>query len=85
MIWPRVPTQVFTHTLAKETSHLLLENLSMVIKGWTIVGEKPPDDVTRDGETFVFAGHVWYVEMDVFKLKIPPLYFGKKKRLCQDV
>ena len=52
----------------------------MVVQGWTVVGSKPPDDVTRDGETIVFAGHVWYSEMDVFRLNIPPLYFGKKKR-----
>ena len=61
----------------------------MVVKGWTVAGSKPPDDVTRDGKTIVFAGHVGYLEMDVFKLNIPPLLkereMRKGARLCQDV
>ena len=57
---------------------LLLENLGMVVKGWTVAGNKPPDDVTRDGKTVVFAGHVWYSEMNVFKLNIPPSTSGKR-------
>ena len=72
-------TSAHSGALATETSHLLLKNLGMVVKGWTVVGSKPPDDVTRDGETIVFPGLVWYSEMDVFKLNIPPLYIRKKE------
>ena len=73
-------TSYHSQALPEETYHLLFENLGMMLKGWTVAGSKPPDDVTRDGETIVFTGHVWYSEMDVFRLNIPPLYFGKKKR-----
>ena len=45
-----------------------------------MAGEKPPKDVTKEGNSVVFASHIWYSEMDVFKLNIPPLYFRKKKR-----
>ena len=49
-----------SQALAAETSCLLFENLGMMVKVWTVAGSKPPDDVTRDGVTIVFAGHVWY-------------------------
>ena len=52
----------------------------MMVKGWTVAGSNPPDDVTKDGITIVFAGHVWYSQMDVYRLNIPPLYLGKKRR-----
>ena len=75
MTWPRVQAQVITPKLWPQK-----HPIRMVVKGWTVAGSKPPDDITRDGETIFFAGHGWYSEMDVFRLNTPPLYFGKKKR-----
>ena len=51
----------------------------MMVKGLTVAGSNPPDNVTKDGVTILFASHVWYSQMDVFRLNIPPLYLGKKR------
>ena len=66
--------------LIHETSKILKEKLNMEVKGWTIAGEKPPAEVTKDGISVELGGHVWWSEPDFFAQNIPPICFDKKKR-----
>ena len=67
--------------IAFKTSELLHDNLAMKIKGgWTFAGQDPPEEVSKDGITVDFGGLAWCSKLDVFSLRIPPLYFGTKKR-----
>ena len=69
------------HAVADLTSNLLEKFLNMKIKGgWSFAGSDPPEEVSKDGATVEFGGHVWYPKLDVYRLNIPSLYFGKKKR-----
>ena len=66
--------------LIEQTSKILAEKLKMEIKGWAVAGEKPPPEVTKDGESVDLGGILWYTEPDLFTLNLPPLCFMKKKR-----
>ena len=52
----------------------------MKIKGWSISGENPPEQLTDDGVSVGFSGLTWYPAVDSFRLNIANLHFGKKKR-----
>ena len=54
--------------------------LNMEIKGWSVAGEAPPPDVTKDGISVELGAHIWYTEADLFTLNIPPICFAKKQR-----
>ena len=49
-------------------------------KGFTFSGEKPPKNLTEDGESVLVAGLKWYSEGDFMKLNIQELNFNKKCR-----
>ena len=66
--------------LIEDTSSILKEKLNMDIKGWSISGEKPPSEVTKDDVSVELGGHIWYPEADIFTLNIPPMCFAKKQR-----
>ena len=66
--------------LIQETSKILEEKLKMSIKGWSISGENPPTDVSKDGVSVDLGGHTWYPAADLFTLNLHPLCFQKKKR-----
>ena len=66
--------------LTMETSQILKKKLNMEIKGWSIAGEKPPTQVTKDGVSVDLGGHIWWPEPDIFAQNIPPICFDKKKR-----
>ena len=66
--------------LTQDTSMILQEKLNMKIKGWSIAGEKPPSDITKDGVSVDLGGHTWYTESGLFSLNLPPICFIRKKR-----
>ena len=49
-------------------------------KGFTFSGERPPKNLTEDGESVLVAGLKWYSEGDFMKLNIQELNFNKKCR-----
>ena len=57
-----------------------LQKIDMKIKGWSISGEDPPEQLTDDGVSVGFSGLTWFPAIDSFKLNISNLHFGKKKR-----
>ena len=61
-------------------SEVLKTKLDMDVKGWAVGGEKPPPDISKDGVSVGFGGLVWYPEIDVYTLNIPPLCLAKKQR-----
>ena len=68
-----------SNKLINETTEVLAK-IDMQIKGWTIAGEDPPEQLTEDGISVGFAGMTWFPKPDFFKLNIQPLHFGKKRR-----
>ena len=66
--------------LIDKTSEVLKQKLDMTIKGWTVSGEQPSADISSDGSSVPFAGFLWYPEMDIYSLNIPPLCLDKKQR-----
>ena len=66
--------------LIEDTSKILKEKLDMEIKGWSVTGEKPPPDVTKDGVSVELGGMTWFPEADLYTLNIPPICFAKKQR-----
>ena len=65
--------------LIEETEDAL-KGIGMNIKGWSISGEDPPEQLTEDGVSVSFAGMTWYPKIGCFKLNISNLHIGKKKR-----
>ena len=51
----------------------------MKIKGWSISGENPPEQLTEDGVSVGFSGLTWFIAIERFQLNILSLHFGKKK------
>ena len=66
--------------LIQKTSEVLKEKLDMDIKGWCISGEQPSLEISSDGVSVPFGGFLWYPEMDVYSLNVPPLCLDKKQR-----
>ena len=66
--------------LIEQTTKILADKLKMEIKGWALAGEKPPPEVTKDGESVDLGGILWYTEPDLYTLNLPPLCFDKKRR-----
>ena len=56
------------------------EKYSLKVKGWAQSGFKPPDVITKDGNTVTFAGMAWQPQLDIYCLNHPPLHFGQKVR-----
>ena len=50
------------------------------LKGVTVSGEDPPENLTSDGKSVVVGGVVWYPKTDEVALNIPELNFSKKRR-----
>ena len=50
------------------------------VKGWAKSGVDPPEELSENGVSLSFAGMVWFPHLDVYKLNIDSLHFGKK---CQ--
>ena len=68
-----------TKKLIQQTTGVLAR-IKMEIKGWTVAGLDPPEQLTEDGVSVGFAGMTWFPKGDFFKLNIQALHFGKKKR-----
>ena len=68
-----------TDLLISQTTDVL-GTISMKLKGWTISGQPPPDNVTEDGVSVGFGGKTWFPEGDFYKLNIQSLHFAKKRR-----
>ena len=66
--------------LINKSSEILKKRLNMDVKGWSVSGKKPPDEVSNDGVSVGFAGFLWFPELDVYSLNIPPLCLDKKQR-----
>ena len=66
--------------LIKKTSEVLMTKLGMKVKGWSMSGEKPPPEVSKDGISVDFGGMVWYTEPDIYTLNTPALCLDKKQR-----
>ena len=56
----------------------VLSSASMKVKGWTQSGQDPPSEVTPDGSSIQFAGVTWFPKLDIYKLNIQSLHYGKK-------
>ena len=50
------------------------------LKGFTISGDNPSENLSSDGVSVVVAGLRWFPEGDFFKLNISELNFNKKLR-----
>ena len=68
-----------TVSLIEKTTEVL-SRIGMKVKGWTVSGEDPPENLTDDGASVGFAGKTWFPKGDFFKLNIQSLHFAKKKR-----
>ena len=44
------------------------------------VWSHPPDELSDNGVSVSFAGMVWFPRLNVYKLNINSLHFGKKPR-----
>ena len=73
-------SQEESRELANDTSAVLKSKLNMAIKGWSIAGLPPPEEVTKDGKSVDIGGHTWYTEADLFSNNIPPICLVKKQR-----
>ena len=65
--------------LMKETE-TVLKKIGMNIKGYSMSGQNPPEELTEDGVSVSLTGMTWFPSVDSFKLNISNLHFGKKKR-----
>ena len=68
-----------TKKLINDTTKVL-QKIKMEVKGWTVSGEEPLDNLSEDGLSVGFAGMTWLPKPDFFKLNIQSLHFAKKKR-----
>ena len=50
----------------------------MKVKGWAKSGVDPPEELSESGVGVSFAGMIWFPRLDVYKLNIDSLHFGKK-------
>ena len=50
------------------------------LKGVTVSGKDPPENLSSDGKSVVVGGVVWYPKTDEVALNIPELNFSKKRR-----
>ena len=63
-----------------EKTEKLLENIQMKIKGWSISGKNPPEEMSDDRCSITFSGLTWFPALDSYRLNISSLHFGKKSR-----
>ena len=68
-----------TDILIAQTTEVL-SRIAMKVKGWTVSGEDPPENVTDDGVSVSFGGKTWFPKGDFYKLNIQSLHFAKKRR-----
>ena len=68
-----------TDSIIKETTKVL-RSVNMKVKGWAKSGLNPPEELSHNGASVLFAGMVWFPRLDVYKLNIDSLHFGKKRR-----
>ena len=68
-----------TDRVIKETTDVL-RLVSMKVKGWVRSGADPPEELSDNGISVSFAGMIWFPCLDVYKLNIDSLLFGKKRR-----
>ena len=68
-----------TDSIIKETTKVLC-SVNMKVKGWAKSGLNPPEELSDNGVSVSFAGMVWFPHLDVYKLNIDTLHFGKKRR-----
>ena len=66
--------------LTSDTTSVLKSKLDMSIKGWSVAGKPPPQEVTKDGISVDLGGHIWFTEADLFTINIPPICLVKKQR-----
>ena len=66
-----------TEELIQQTTGVL-SRIKMEIKGWTIAGLDPPEQLSEDGVSVGFAGMTWFPRRDFFKLNIQALHFGRQ-------
>ena len=52
----------------------------MKVKEWVKSGLDPPEEPSDNGISVSFAEMVWFPPLDVYKLNIDSLHFGKKHR-----
>ena len=67
-----------TDSIMKETTKVL-QSVNMKVIGWAKSGFDPPEELSENGVSVSFAGMVWFPRLDVYKLNINLLHFGKKR------
>ena len=66
-----------------KTTHPTDEAFAMVglkCKGWTLTGQDPDGNISKDGVSVSVAGSPWFPNFDLIVIKVPPLHFGKRRR-----
>ena len=63
-----------------EKAEEALGQVEMLVKGWSMSGEKPPESLSKDGASVGVCGFTWYPVADIYRLNISSLFIGKKKR-----
>ena len=66
--------------LMKKEVDSVFERYGLKVKGWAVSGMKPPEEISKDGQSVSFAGMRWEPELDMFSLNHTPLHFGVKVR-----
>ena len=56
--------KVDVHNVIQKTEEVL-KKIDMKIKGWTVSGENPPEELTDDGVSIGFSGISWFPVISV--------------------
>ena len=68
-----------TDSIIKKTTEFV-GSVKIKVKGWAKSGLDPPDELSDNGVSGSFAGMIWFPRLNVYKLNIDSLHFGKKRR-----
>ena len=66
-------------TLMNDTDDVLA-SVGCEVKAWVRNGEHPPAKLSKDGISVEVGGLIYYPKLDIYKVKIPQLHFGKVVR-----
>ena len=66
-------------TIASDIDFTLAQG-SMEVKGYTITGNDPTEDVSSDGESVSVLGYAWFPKSDMLSLDRRDIYLEKSKR-----
>ena len=59
---------------------VVLSKGGFTLKGVTVAGKKPPENLSSNGQSINVAGMKWYTESDQLSLDISQMNFGRKLR-----